>query len=463
MLIDSMIRFSNKEWFKLPEGVRNHIKKSLSYKNPKYYATERMGFSTKGIPKSVNTISQDPNTGDISISRGEARLVINAITDYPVPIDVLVGDNSSIADLPDIVYENKEFELDERQKRCIDACMACNQGIIKAATSSGKSEMILKLIAEKKQKALVVVNRKVLLQQLVKDAKKRLKGCSIGTIVGGKADFGDVTFALERSLLKHLAQAKRYFGMVIADEVHIAAAPSFQKIYNQIDAKNRFGFTGTVKRKDGMHFLMYAAFGSIIAEVTSDEIIEAGRAVSVQTIVHDTQTSLPPEIFDIEDPIRFNREADSLIHKSAVRDTQIIGLIHAIMKENENAKIAVACRYLDPLHRLNELLTEDLVPTGMVIGEEKDQEGICKRMEDGELKVILSTIPCFSTGINIKSLTDLILISPVFSNELLIHQLRGRLMRVDGVKTCGKMHFMWDENVYDEKKLRQFLAIMRKS
>ncbi|MFA5130743.1 MAG: DEAD/DEAH box helicase family protein [Patescibacteria group bacterium] len=466
MIIDSMIRFPDTEWHSFPEVVREHIKRLLTYKNPKYYSAQAMGFSVRALPKTVQTFKQDLLTGDIVISRGEFKSVTDAFQDYPRPIELSLHDKTEMVDLPSIEYVNTEFELDERQNRCIDACMKVRQGIVYAATSSGKSEMIFSLIAQKKQKTLVVINRKVLLDQLMQDAKKRLKGCTFGSVVGGKAEWGDVTFALEKSLMKHIKHVRGRFGMVIGDEVHISAAPSFQKIYDKVGASNRFGFTGTLRRKDHMEFLIYATFGRVVAEVTSNEIIEANRAVPVETIIHETNVSVPDEIWKSKvatDPIRFNKYADALVHENFGRLLQVKDVIMKIREANPDAKIAIACRYLQPLHNLQAELLLDGIEAESITGASKDAIGTCERMEKGECKVILATIPCFSTGINIKSLTDLILISPTFTNELVIHQLRGRLMRMDGTKTYGKLHFMWDPNVYDHRKLSRFLSIMKKS
>jgi superfamily II DNA or RNA helicase len=75
--------------------------------------------------------------------------------------------------------------------------------------------------------------------------------------------------------------------------------------------------------------------------------------------------------------------------------------------------------------------------------------------------VLLVTLGCFSTGVNIPGLTDMILLSPVFNNELLIHQLRGRLMRKAEGKRFGFFHFLWDVDVFPQKKLTQFLRILK--
>ncbi|MFA5130686.1 MAG: DEAD/DEAH box helicase family protein [Patescibacteria group bacterium] len=457
MIINSMLRITKEEWDSLPSGTQARIRVACTYKNPKFSQAMRFGFSTKHIPKDVTTYVQSDKF--FIASRGEFRKVAQALQELPYATHFELDEQFTDVCLPDIQYVNEDFEIDERQHRCIEAAQNAKQGIIHAATSSGKSDMILALIAAQKQATLIVVNRKVLLDQLLRDAQKRLKGCTFGTIEGGKAVWGDVTFALERSLAKFLPEAAKRFGMVIADEVHIAAAPSFQKIYNELPAKYRFGFTGTVRRKDGMEFLVYATFGRIIAEVNKDEIIEAGRAVPVELNIHDTMLKPPIELMDEPDAVKFNRAADIFLHESASRLTFIRDRIMEIREQHKDARIVVACRFLEPLRLLKENLEDRGLTVRCVTGKEQDQKGSCDALESGSCDVLLATIPCFSTGVNIPNLTDLILMSPMFSNELLIHQLRGRLMRTSEGKTCGRFHFIWDPDVYDLRKLQTFKRI----
>lgn len=472
MIIDSMVRFSLEEWQDLPPPVREHVMTSLTYTNPKYEQNARLGFSNFATPHDLYTFSLEDGHNAISCMRGEIRKVFHALTGVMNP-ELLEINNKTVSVPTNIEYMNTSFDLDERQIRCVEACLETSQGIIHAATSAGKSAMIMKLIAERKEKTLVIVNRSLPMNQLIDDAKKWLPNAVIGTIAAGKCAIGDVTFAIEKTLLNYLDEVKDQFGMVIMDEVHVCPALSFQHILNKVPARYRYGFTGTVKRKDRLEFYMYAAFGGIIATVTKDELEAAGRTTPIQVRVHDTRATVPPEVFDL-DAIQRAKKIDELLHADSSRMVEVLGVVDKIYQEWQEKlqtdpdvirpKIVLASRYLKPLDELAGLfgqLRPD-VRVRFVTGQEKDQNESCQMLERGDCDVILATIGCFSTGVNIPSLTDLILISPIFSNELLIHQLRGRLMRKSEGKEVGRFHFMWDENVYDQKKLIQFLRLVKR-
>lgn len=459
MRIDSLIRLSAEEWLGIPPEIRKRITVSLTYPNPKYAMTQRLGFSTHGIPRTIETYSLSAD--GFSCGRGEFRKVMNAIQEIPIPLQLAVDDAMLDVPLSTISYENKSFDLDERQWRCLMACSDAKQGVIHATTSAGKSAIIMALIAEQKQKTLVIVPRKLLLDQLTKDAKAWLKGCTIGRVAGGKAVWGDITFALERTLLKHLEEARGRFGMVLVDEAHVSSANTFQWILREIPARRRFGFTGTVKRKDGLEFLMSAAFGRIIAEVTKDEMLEAGRVSPVRVLVHPTKLSLLPEAYDLP-PVKFWKAANDEIHKNASRIFEAKELVRDIAEKNPGGRTVVVSRHLEALRLLGEELEMDHFKVGYVTGATKDQEENCRRLERGEIDVLLVTLQCFSTGVNIPNLTDMILYSPVFNNELMLHQLRGRLMRKSEGKTEGRLHVMWDENVFPTQKINMMLRILKK-
>lgn len=471
MVIHSTLDISGSEYKCLPKSAQDHLIRSLTYANPAYAQASRLGFSTHGIPKDLKTCWVEGET--LRVSRGEARKVMNVLASVPLVTEFTLEDGTINAPI-EIEYTNNDFALDERQFRCVDACLNTNQGIIHAATSAGKSAMMMALIGARKQRTLIVVNRKVLLEQLKRDAEKWLGKKHIGTIVGGVMRLGDVTFALEKSLLKFKDEIAGRFGMVLFDECHISTAASFQAILQHFPARYRYGFTGTIKRKDQMQFLMYASFGGIIATVTKDELEDAGRTTPVKVEVHETTTSVDPEVFDL-DAVKRHRVIDEAVHTDEARLGDVCMLVEKLLENPLHttngseatkipSKIVVASRYLKPLERLGEILTSNYpeIRFRFVTGKEKDQDGNCQALERGEIDVILATIPCFSTGVNVPSLTDIILISPVFSNELMLHQLRGRLMRKHEGKEIGTLHFLFDSNIFEHRKLQQFLAILRR-
>lgn len=457
MTIDSMLRLDLVE---RDGALIRKLLKTLTYSNPKFHEAKRLGFSTHGITPEIQNYTLSADGERLTTTRGEIRKVRAIFPDEP--IDDFNGARTTY--IHNIQYENHDFKLDERQDRAIAAIKRKKQGIIHAATSAGKSAIIMAAIAARNVPTLVVVHRKVLLEQLLEDAKKWLKGCSIGQLGGGKHVLGDVVFAIDKSLgmaLERDATVWSKFQCVIQDECHLSPCSTFQKIMNKLPAPYRYGMTGTLKRKDGMEFMIHATYGEVIAEITKDELLEANRVSPVEVNIITSDAEVDAAFFDLPTTKKF-QAIDKALHANAYRDDLALEATQEILK-NPNARVVILSRYVEPTERLARKLHEHYgIDASIVNGQHDDAKITCKEFERGEVRVLCATIGCFATGVNIPNLTDIVLISPVFNNELLIHQTRGRLMRRAEGKTHGTLHFIWDQFVFEEFKLKKFLQIMKK-
>lgn len=444
-------------------GCLSLIKELTTYPNPKYADAERLGFYTGNIPKTIQTWEFDPNPPELIVGRGEVARIREALKQRGC--DLYIQDDSTVGrELPNILYENSEFQLDERQERAVRAMRDWNQGIIHAATAAGKSAIMLAGIASIGRKTLVIVHRKVLLQQLMEDAKKWLKNVEIGQIGDGKAVMGDVTFCIDKSLIKLLNAKPELFadvGCVIQDECHLSPTTTFQFLIDRLPARKRFGLTGTLKRKDRMEFLIHATFGNVIATITKTELEEAGRTTPVEVKVHETETAVPKYVFEMASTDAW-RISDKLIHEDPERRLKAVQIVGEILAFNPQARILILSRYVEPCYQLEQLLTQFNIKSGVITGKEDDHKQTCDELERGECSVIVATIGTVATGVNIKNLTDLILFSPVFSNELMLHQMRGRLMRRAEGKEKATFHLMFDPRVFDERRIKSAVRILRK-
>lgn len=442
----------------------------LNYSNPKYEDAQRLGFSTFGIPRTISTYTIGMVDGKLTVtfSRGELHRFINAIPSHQLKLEEHFED---IIHLPNITYENTEFSLDERQERCVRAIGTKKQGVIHAATSAGKSAILMRAIAERKVRTLVIVHRKILLEQLIADARKWLRGVRIGALSGGRSrdnEGGDaeVIFAIDRTverMVRENPERLRGVGLVIQDEAHLAATNTFQGIIGKIPAPFRYGLTGTVKRKDRMQFLIFATFGPIIATVSKDELEDAGRTTPVEVIIHETLAVAPDEVFDLPSAKQW-QALDKIAHEDKGRFAQTVAIVTSIIASKKlpcERRILVVSRYVGAAKELARTLTEAGYRVGLVTGQEKDNSKTCQDLEDGKIQIIVATIGVVSTGVNIKSLTDLILFSPIFTNELLLHQLRGRLMRMSPGKDKAFFHVLYDGNLWPGR-IGRVLSILRR-
>lgn len=435
------------------------LRELLTHKNPKFFLQERMGFSTHNIPREIElfTESYNPPLHTIEIPRGEINRLLPLLAQERYEIF-----DNTFCRPPGIEYSyqyvNECFDLDAHQKRALAAIGSRKQGIIHAATSAGKSAIIMAAIAQKSVKTLIIVHRAILQKQLKEDAEKWMKDekgnpLRVELLHGGVKEYkeADIYIGIDKTVKKLIENDPDNMfpfdlGMVIMDEVHLAAAPTIQYIMDHMPAQYRYGLTGTLKRKDKMEFMVNAAFGYVLAEITKDELLEMGRVSPVELLVHDSDTIAPEEYLELPAAQSWY-EINTVIHGSRPRNEMIMRILNDIRRARPDSKVLVISRYVEPCYRLNEMYSGDSV---ILNGKEsrKENEQAFEDLKTGKVNVMFATVGCVSTGVSIDDLTDVILISPMHSNEALLHQIRGRLMRKAPGKEKGYFHYIFDPYIF---------------
>lgn len=428
----------------------------LTYKNPDYYQKMNLGLSVWGTPKTVPTYWLEGR--ELRVMRGEALKVKTYFEawkpefshpDHPIKIQ----------------YINNDFPLDEYQEQAVKNVVHYRQGIVHAVTSAGKSLIILKSIAEIGQRALIVVHRKILMKQILEDIDKYIRdehGNKItpGIIGDGKLSLGPITIAIDKTLAKHLNDYREDFGTVILDECHLVPADTVCSLLNGINSKHRYGFTGTLRRKDEKQFLIYSTFGQVIATISKEQLLGEGRVVPVVTHIWESETKFDwDSVAEALGTTKARHEQNMFIAGDPSRNDMILKNI-AKMK----GKTMILSNYVKPCQELAARYTERYgEKTGIITGRDaKLGQASYEEMKHGDLRIIFATVGCVSTGVSISDLDNIVLISPIYNNELLLHQIRGRLMRTSEGKEEGHLYFVYDPYIFGENKLNRFLSIIRK-
>jgi superfamily II DNA or RNA helicase len=431
--------------------------KQLIVPNPKYVQAKRLGLSTYHIPPEIKLFSLSEDKKWVTVHRGDVERSDAAFAKLLRDGAIKYKDLTATRPSP-VTYTNTDFTLAPHQIRCVDLIAEKRQGIILAATASGKSAIIMAAIGKLKQRTLIVVNRTILLKQLKASAEKWLN-VPIGEISGSRRDIQDVTIAVDKSLSRMIEAReieKDAFGVLFFDECHVAAIPTMQRILDHFTPSRLYGLTGTLKRKDGFEFMVYSRFGNVIATVEREELEEADRVSPVNVAVLTTTLELSDAGDSAETPAALWRISEKEVHESKERTGLIVTCVENILKENQNTKVAIVWRYLNPCADTQAMLRERGIPSALIVGKSDQAEGL-RKILSGEVRVVVATIPVFATGVDIPDLTDLVLASPMFTNDLLLKQLRGRLMRKAKGKTHGTFHFIFDHLIFESHRLRRAL------
>lgn len=180
--------------------------------------------------------------------------------------------------------------LRDYQQRALEACLKHTRGIVKIPTGGGKTEVMAALVARERIRWLIVVPQADLLYQ-TRDRIEKRTGERPGIIGDGLREAGErVIVATFQSLHKALSGKAKgedvlalraaVFGAegLIVDECHTLPAGSLYHVATSATrAYYRIGFSGTpLARGDKKSLFVVAQLGSVIVDVTAQELIKKG-------------------------------------------------------------------------------------------------------------------------------------------------------------------------------------------
>lgn len=221
-----------------------------------------------------------------------------------------------------------------------------------------------------------------------------------------------------------------YFAdSILVSNCHQAKAYEINKIGKKcINADHRYGFTGTLSKSKSDNYNIQSVLGPKIFDLESKELIDKGilSKISIANIV----LQYPKDICQQYRKSNYNEEMKFLSEYS--KRNNIWKWVFSNITEGENSLILV--RKIDHLKAIYEYLLETLSDNYSVYkiyGAIKpiQREEIRKTMETIKNGIIVSNYPCFSLGVNIKRLHNIILASSMKS-DITLPQSIGRGLRI---------------------------------
>jgi len=294
-------------------------------------------------------------------------------------------------------------------------------GLLDVEPGKGKTVMALNIISKLKTKTLVVVHKSFLMNQWIERIQTFLPDATIGKIQGDTIDIDkDIVIGMLQSL-----SSKEYdtsiwdqFGLTVFDECHHLSAEVFSKIMINIVTNYTLGLSGTMKRKDGLTKVFEYFIGPVIHKEKTDLTAE----VLVKSIQIDFNH------FDhVKTDFRGNPLYSLMINELDCKERNdfIVNVVKNELIQNPNQQIMILSNTKNLLHELYEginLFESDMnVTIGYYLGGMKEE----KLKESETKKIILATYAMASEGLDIKTLTTLIMATPKSD----VCQSVGRILR----------------------------------
>lgn len=245
----------------LAPHLRGKLLRLASFQNPEFLLAQRMRMNTYGKPR---VISCGRETAEhLVLPRGcrEAAFALLAAHHAEVEVD----DRRETGVPQDFAFSGA---LREGQMLAVREMLRHDDGILAAGTAFGKTVAALWLVAKRGTSALVLVNRRQLLDQWVRRIATFLgiPEKEIGRIGGGRRkETGRIDVATIQSLQRKgvVDDCVGRYGFVVIDECHALSAPTFELVARHICAKYVLGLSATPIRKDGHHPIIAMQCGPV--------------------------------------------------------------------------------------------------------------------------------------------------------------------------------------------------------
>ena len=199
-------------------------------------------------------------------------------------------------------YWNCDFTLRDYQNECINAMLQAERGIVSSPTGSGKSKIIVQAIAEFGVPAIVVVPRKNIFVQFIKEFKDNTD-IPVGEVGSGSwDDTQPVTVAIAATLSKYPQRTKELLAdkqLLIVDEFHFSASATWQEIIAECPAYHRFGFSATPYRPNDLGDAQLKGLcGETVFEIATETLQAEGYLVPTDIRVIKLRCNPPAKVFD---------------------------------------------------------------------------------------------------------------------------------------------------------------------
>jgi len=390
------------------------FKKKLTLVNPKYRDAVRYArWIGKNLKKELHFYHLEGDV--IRFPRGFGNQAVLLCRQMGYQVDIV--DHRRLLGSVDLTFTGT---LRPYQAKACDAMLSRDFGVLEAATGSGKTVMAAAIIAGRGQPALILIHTKELLYQWQERIRSFL-GLEPALIGDGSYAAADLTVGLIHTVKKHLDELPPLFGHIVVDECHRTPSSMFTDIIKVFDCRYMLGLTATPMRRDGLTELIHWYIGDPVHRVDQKELDRHGAVLKPCVLQRPTSFTFNyrRNYHDLMTALTANDERNKLIVADIVREVKNDAGTALVVSDRvshcETLCALLAERGLDPL-----------LLTGRVSGEERGE--IVRRVQQGEVRILVATIQLIGEGFDCPGLTSLFLCTPIkFEGRLT--QVIGRILR----------------------------------
>lgn len=437
----------------IPAEILQEIKNTFTYPNPLFYKLKAMGIRVQPWQMFYKTYRTQKDK--MGICRGCFIKFTDILKKYNIEYQI-IDETTKNEEVNFKILDSLNFF--EYQQYAIDEMTKFKQNILISDTGTGKTLIMLGIIAKLKQNSLILVPSSVIFKSYKDDIAKAFgKKYQYGEIGYGKFDIKPITISTIQSTY-HFDEAKwdiinKYFGLVGISECNHIPADKFFKMINNFKAQYRYAETASKTRKDKMEFLMLDTVSNRLVEITKEQLESDKKSLSADVnfikcefvkyeSVPKINKETGEEIYDIREWAKVtemllnNEERNNLIMQSVKRDIDNKRICLVLSDRIKH------CKYLHKLFNDNGINCAIL--TGDIDVETRNKT--INQVRNKKYDVIVATSNLAGEGMDIPILSSVHLTTP--SNNLnLSKQRTGRIRRVLKDKPFPLIHDYVDVRV----------------
>ena len=317
-----------------------------------------------------------------------------------------------------------------------DACNALDKHgntLIVAPTGAGKTIMLSALVGkrhEKGRRVLVIQHRDELVSQN-KAKFEKVNPYITTSIVNGTVKHwdGEAVFSMVQTMSRDRNLRDRpMFDMVVVDEGHHAAAPTYMKVINAVlednDSAEIVGFTATPNRGDGKG--LRSVFNNCAHQIELATLIREGFLVRPKSFVIDLGVG-----DQLDNVTKRGKEYD-MEEVAAIMDRQVINdrIVSEWKAKASGRKTVVFCSTVSHAEHVCDSFINSGVKANFVTGEtDKDERAqMLHDLEFGDLQVIVN-VAVLTEGFDAPPVSCVILTRPCSQKGTMV-QMIGRGLRI---------------------------------
>lgn len=426
----------------LPPALLATIKHAASLHNNDFYERERRRLSTYGVSRFVRCYTEDIDW--LHLPRGLLENISALAAEAGSRLDIT--DDRPSAEACELTFAGV---LTPTQRGAFDAIAQHDLGVIVAPPGAGKTVIACALVAHHQVPALVLCDRKPLLDQWRAQIEAFL-GTKPGQLGAGRGKLtGTVDLASLQTLARRddLEDALAGYGLVIVDECHHVPAVAFERAVRQLPARRWIGLTATPYRRDKLDELITMHCGPVRHEIKQDRL-DASRheLVPRDVLVHETG-------FDYTRPLDLSAPgAITEVYRALVGDetrTKLVaGDVDSALRRARNCLVLTQwTTHVEALEAELRSQGHDPVILRGGLGA-KARKAALEQLNDADRRPLLAiaTGSYLGEGFDCPALDTLFLAFPIVFKGRVV-QYVGRVLRSSPGKSSVEVHDYVDSDV----------------